>query len=59
MNTLIRITLTNGKPTHNGKNVLLRTIQTAILTGKGEGGTVLMYKKHLKYEDDENTENNQ
>lgn len=47
--TLIKIKLTNGKPTYKNKEVVLGIIQNSILFGKGEGGSVLIHKEHLKF----------
>ena len=57
MTTLIRITLKNGKPTHDGAEVLLGTLQGIILASKGEGGSVLMHREHLKLVTHEDAEN--
>lgn len=46
---LLRIKLENGKPTYKHEEVILGTIQTAILAGKGEGASVLIHAEHLKY----------
>ena len=47
--TLKKITLKNGKPTHEKKEVVLGTLQNIILSGKGEGSHVLIHHEHLIY----------
>lgn len=56
--TLINVTLENGKPVYNGKEVALTTIQFSILKGKGEGNHVLMRKEDLKFKEDNDRKNN-
>lgn len=52
----VTITLKNNKPTYRAKTVTLSTNMHALIKGKGEGGTVAIFKKDLIYE---NTKNNQ
>jgi hypothetical protein len=49
---LIRVILTNGKPIANDKEVVLNTIQTCILKGKGEGGFILMKAELITYKEE-------
>jgi hypothetical protein len=59
MYTLAKITLKNGKPMFHDREVILATIQQSVLVGKGEGHSVYIHKEHLKYRNDDDTDNNQ
>ena len=53
MYQLVRIVLKNGKPMYKKQEVVLGTIQNAILVGKGEGSSVLMHFENLRLKKDE------
>jgi hypothetical protein len=55
---LVRIVFKSGKATFRHRTVQLTELQYALLKGKGEGSSVLIRKEHLKYKEDDDTENN-
>lgn len=57
--TLVKIVLKNGLPTYKRKEIVLTTLQKALLVSKGDGGSVLIRKEHLKYKDEQNRENSE
>jgi len=55
---LVRIVFKSGKATFRHHTVQLTELQFALLKGKGDGGSILIRKEHLKFKEDDDTENN-
>lgn len=51
------ITLKDGKPTFKGRTVILPIHLNALLVSNGEGGSITIFKAHIKYATKSNDSN--